>query len=97
MYVERAWRLFLDIGHSGRNYIGRCHSFNILNGIIIILSLSFYAVNQFFLKKLSSNFLIHGYVNDFLAMPLLLGYSNTSALLGIDPFVLLRKDPSAAR
>ena len=93
-YVGRTWRLFLGICHSWRDNFSGCGSFIILNSTILVVSFFAYLVNQFVLKRISGNFLIHGYVNDFLAIPLLLAYSNILILLGARHymlFVTLRK------
>jgi len=55
---------------------GSTRLFSTANCLILVSCVSLYAINQFILKKMSGNFLVHGYLNDFLAMPLLLSYSN---------------------
>jgi hypothetical protein len=53
------------------------------------LCVLFYLMNQQCFKRVSNNFIIHGYLNDFLAMPLLLSYSNILMFAGKRYFLLL--------
>lgn len=48
-----------------------------------------YFANQQCFKRLSDHFIIHGYLNDFLAMPLLLSYSNILIFVGKRHHLLL--------
>lgn len=47
-----------------------------LNVWLLFASLTLYFVNQFLLKSLSDNLIIQSYLNDFLAMGVLLPYAN---------------------
>ena len=52
------------------------HPFIGLNLWLLFGSLTLYLVNQFLLKSLSDNLIIQSYLNDFLAMGVLLPYAN---------------------
>lgn len=55
----------------------RCHRTLIgLNVALIVISVIGYGVNQLILKRISSNWFVHGYLNDVLAMLLLLPFSD---------------------
>jgi hypothetical protein len=52
-------------------------------------SIACYLASQHILKHLCENFLIHGYLNDFVAMPVLLSYSNILIVVGTRNDLLL--------
>ncbi|MTI95725.1 MAG: hypothetical protein FH749_09625 [Firmicutes bacterium] len=57
-----------------------------LNLVIIVVVFMVYLFNQLVLKQLTWHFFVHWYINDILAAPLLLGYSNI--LLALSPYKL---------
>lgn len=85
----RAWRMFLDMCYRWRNNLGHCDSFIILNAVVLVSCFLVYLANQYCFKRLSDHFIIHGYLNDFLAMPLLLSYSNILIFVGKRHRILL--------
>lgn len=62
-------RGFDYVADSWGNYIG---NFNI---IILLGGCAFYFINKY-LKTITTNFIVHWYFNDFLALILLLSFSN---------------------
>lgn len=50
--------------------------FIIFNFKVLLITMVLYLLNQFFLKRITMNWVVHGYVNDFLAMGVFLPYSN---------------------
>lgn len=63
------WDYFCHRLRGGRPFVA-------LNAKILFGSLTLYFVNQFLLKSLSDNLIIQSYLNDFLAMGVLLPYAN---------------------
>lgn len=58
------------------NSIWSLSAFGVVNISILLSALILYFINQFFLKKITGNILVHGYLNDLLAMNVLLPYCN---------------------
>jgi len=72
----RKGRMHMDSNHSWWNNTRSRRTFLFINLVLIILAFSVYLINQLVVKRACKNVLIHGYVNDTLAVVLLLSYSN---------------------
>ena len=66
----------MDFGHSRRYNPCRSGVELFLNLGIMLSCVLVYLVNQNLLKSITSNFVVAGHLNDFLAMIILLSYSN---------------------
>jgi hypothetical protein len=73
----------MDNNHSTRHRAWSRADFRWLNASVAATACGIYVVNRIWLHQVSSNWFIHGYLNDILAGILILAYANL--IIGLTP------------